>query len=70
MVLTEWDDIGGVLSAVFISILTMLFMVVYLEQWLTRPSTNEPREPWRRLWRLKRTSILRRSRHAMWRVFR
>jgi len=70
VVLTEWDDIGAVLSAVFISILGLFFLVVHLEQWLTRPDTNEPREPRRRHWTLSEASILRRSRHAMSRVFR
>lgn len=69
VVLTEWDDIGVVLSAVFICILGLLFVVVYLEQWLGRPGTNESREPWRRHWTLKGASILRRSSHAMLRVF-
>lgn len=70
VVLTEWDDIGAVLSAVFISILGVLFLVVYLERWLARPGTNEPREPWRRHWRQRGACILRRSRLAMSRVFR
>ena len=70
VVLTEWDDIGAVLSAVFISILAILFLVVYLEKWLARPSPTEPGEPWRRHWVIRGASILRRSRHAMSRVFR
>lgn len=34
MPLTEWNDIGGVLLAVFLGMATMLILVVHLEQWL------------------------------------
>ena len=38
MVLTEWDDIGGVIGAVFGGIVAMLILVVYLEQRLAPPA--------------------------------
>ncbi len=42
MVLTEWDDIGGVIGAVFVGIVAMLVLVVYLEQRLapTEPASG------------------------------
>ena len=38
MVLTEWDDIGRVIGAVFVGIVAMLILVVYLEQRLAPPA--------------------------------
>gem|GEM_PF-3901437 len=38
MVLTEWDDIGGVIGAVFVGIVALFVLVVYLEQRLAPPA--------------------------------
>ena len=48
---TEWDDIGAVLGSVFVGIFAILFLAVYVKQWLTRPRTSESLGPRRKLWR-------------------
>ena len=38
VVLTEWDDIGGVIGAVFVGIVAIFVLVVYLEKRLAPPA--------------------------------